>query len=176
MIIDQDRAVCHIPAPQDKKISDLGIELNKTYLGYGKLRQDAAAKQQVVDQAAAENKASGADVQRAVCKASHNYSNASWDIVDAVRDKKLDVASLAKDELPESLQGLKAEELKARIEEAAKQRATIQAEIATLNKEREAFVADEMKKQAEQGAKTLDQVLVETTRSQAAALGYSFGK
>jgi anti-sigma regulatory factor (Ser/Thr protein kinase) len=34
MVIDQDRAVCHIPAPQDKKISDLGIELNKTYLDY----------------------------------------------------------------------------------------------------------------------------------------------
>jgi hypothetical protein len=175
MIIDQDRAVCHIPAPQDDRISKLGEELNKTYLGYGKLRQEAAAKQLEVDYAAAENKAAGADVQRAVCKASHNYSNASWDIVDAVRDKKLDVASLPKDELPESLQGLKAEELKARIEEAAKQRAAIQAEIATLNKEREAFVAAEMKKQAEQGSKTLDQVLVETTRTQAAALGYSFG-
>jgi hypothetical protein len=40
MIIDQDRAVRHIDAPQDKKISELGIELNKTYLGYGKLRRE----------------------------------------------------------------------------------------------------------------------------------------
>jgi hypothetical protein len=176
MIIDQDRAVCHIPAPQDKKISDLGIELNKTYLGYGKLRKDAALKQQAVDYAAAENKAAGADVQRAVCKASHNYSNASWDIVDAVREKKLDVSTLPKDELPESLQGLDAKELNARIEAAARQRAAIQSEIATLNKQREAFVAAEQQKQAAAGAKTLDQVMVETTRSQAAALGYSFGK
>lgn len=176
MIIDQDRAVCHIPAPQDKKISDLGIELNKTYLGYGKLRQDAAAKQQEVDYAAAENKAAGADVQRAVCKASHNYSNVSWDIVDAVRDKKIDVSTLPKDELPESLRGLNAEELKSRIEEASRQRAAIQSQINALNKEREAYIAAEQAKQAAAGTKTLDQVMVETTRSQAAALGYKFGE
>ncbi len=174
MIIDQDRAVCHIPAPQDKKISDLGIELNKTYLGYGKLRREAAAKQDAVDHAAAENKAAGADVQRAVCKASANYSNASWDIVDAVRDKKLDVTTLPKDELPDSLRSLDAKELNARIEEASKQRAAIQSQIAALNKEREAFVAAEQEKQAAAGGKTLDQVMVETTRSQAAALGYKF--
>lgn len=174
MIIDQDRAVCHIPAPQDRKISDLGIELNKTYLGYGKLRREAAAKQDAVDHAAAENKAAGADVQRAVCKASANYSNASWDIVDAVRDKKLDVTTLPKDELPDSLRSLDAKELNARIEEASKQRAAIQSQIAALNKEREAFVAAEQEKQAAAGGKTLDQVMVETTRSQAAALGYKF--
>ena len=96
-------------------------------------------------------------------------------LLDAVRDKKLDVATLSKDELPDSLRGLDAKELNVRIEEAAKQRAAIQSEIATLNKERVAFVTAEMKKQAEQGPKTLDQVLVETTRTQAAALGYSFG-
>jgi hypothetical protein len=176
MIIDQDRAVCHIPAPQDERISKLGEELNKTYLGYGKQRHDAAAKQQEVDYAAAENKQSGAEVQRAVCKASVNYSNSSWDLVDAVREKKLDVNALPKDDLPDTLRGLDAKELNDRIEVAAKQRAAIQAEIATLNKEREAFVAAELKKLAAEGSKTLDEVMAETTRTQAATLGYTFGK
>ncbi len=176
MIIDQDRAVCHIAAPQDDKISKLGEELNKTYLGYGKLRQEGAAKQQVADKDASANKAAGAPVQRAVSKASSNYSNASWDLVDAVRDQKLDVASLPKDELPEALRELEAKDIKARIDAAAKQRAAIQTEIATLNKEREAFVAEEQKKQAVAGEKTLDQVMVETARAQASALGYEFGE
>jgi hypothetical protein len=61
----------------------------------------------------------------------------------------------------------------ARIEAAAEAR-RIQSQIQQLNKEREAFVAAEMKKQAENGGKTLDQALVETTRSQATALGYEF--
>lgn len=175
MIIDQDRAVCHIPAPQDDKISKLGEELNKTYLGYGQNRKTAAKKQQQVDQDAVANKSSGAAVQRAVCKSSSNYSNASWDLVDAVRDDKLDVTSLPKDELPEALRELEADELKARIDDAAKQRRKIQVEIDTLNKQRETFVAEERKKQAIAGEKTLDQVMVETARAQASALGYEFG-
>lgn len=176
MIIDQDRAVCHISAPQDDQISKLGEELNKTYLGYGKLRKESAAKQAEVDQTAAANKDAGADVQRAVCKSSSNYSNASWDLVDARRDKKIDLANVPKEELPEALRGLAAKELEARVDEAAKQRAAIQAQIATLNKEREAFVAEDLKKQASGGEKTLDEVMVETTRTQASALGYVFGK
>jgi hypothetical protein len=175
MIIDQDRAVCHIDAPQDKKISDLGIELNKTYLGYGNLRHEGMAKQQVADNDATANEAAGANVQRAVSKASANYHNSSWDLVDAVREKKVDPAKLEAKDLPESLRNLKADELKARIDEASKQRALIQSQIATLNKEREAFVAEELKKQAAAGVKTLDEAMVETTRSQASALGYQFG-
>jgi hypothetical protein len=176
MIIDQDRRVCHIAAPQDKKIADLGIELNKTYLGYGNLRDEGAAKQDVADRDATANEAAGAAVQRAVSKASANYHNATWDLVDAVRENKVDPAKLDPKELPESLRNLKADELKARIEQASKQRAAIQSQIATLNKEREAFVAEELKKQAGAGVKTLDEVMAETTRSQASALGYTFGK
>ncbi len=176
MLIDQDRPVCHIDAPQDKKISELGIELNKTYLGYGNLRHDGVAKQQVADRDATANEAAGSAVERAVSKASSNYCNESWDLVDAVRVKKVDPAKLEAKDLPESLQGLKADELKNRIEEATKQRAEIQNQIAELNREREVYVAEEQKKQATAGGKTLDEVLVETTRSQAAALGYTFGK
>jgi hypothetical protein len=176
MIIDQDRAVSHITAPQDQKITDLGIKLNETYLGYGRLRREGLEKQFAADKDASANAAAGAPVQRAVSKASANYHNSSWDLVDAVREKKIDLAQIDSAELPESFQSLSADELKARIEQAAKQRAEIQTQIATLNREREAFVAEEQKKQAAAGGKTLDEVMVETTRTQASALGYTFGK
>ena len=175
MIIDQDRAVCHIPAPQDDKISKLGEQLNTTYLGYGKNREAAAVKQQQVDQLATANKDSGAAVQRAICKSSANYSNAGWDLVDAVRDEKIDLAKVPQAELPEALRSLDAEELKAQVEAAARKRAAIQTEIDTLNKEREGFVAREREKQAAATGKTLDEVMVETARTQASALGYEFG-
>lgn len=176
MIIDQDRAIRHIDAPQDKKICELGIELNKTYLGYGKLRQEGAAKQALADNDAIANEAAGASTQRAVSKASANYHNAAWDLVDAVREDKVDLAKLEAKDLPADLQNLSKDELKARVAEASKKRAALQTQIQQLNKEREAYVAAEMKKLAGQGGKTLDQVVVETTRSQAAALGYEFGK
>ena len=62
------------------------------------------------------------------------------------------------------------------IESAAKNRAAIQSQIMELNKQREAHIAAELKKQAASGSQTLDEALVETTRAQASALGYKFGK
>lgn len=177
MIIDQDRAVRHIPTPQDKKIAELGVELNKTYLGYGKGWASNAASQRVADQGAIANAGAGAAVERAVSKASQNYHNASWDLVDATRDGKVDLTTLDAADLPEELQGLTPEALKARIDEAAKQRTALQQEIAQLNLARTAFIEEERRKQADPAAaKTLDEVMVETTRAQASKLGYQFGQ
>ena len=176
MIIDQDRAVAHVDAPQDKAISDLSQELNKTYLGYGKNWEESAQKQSLADEDAAANAKAGADVSRAVTKASANYSNTSWDLVDALREKKIDPAKIPAKDLPAEMQTLAPEARAAYIEKAAKQRAEIQSKILELNQQREAFVAAELNKQATDGTRTLDEALVETTRDQAAALGYQFRK
>lgn len=176
MIIDQDRAVAHIAAPQDKEISDLSHKLNKTYLGYGKDRTASAEKQARADHDAAANAKGGAQVQRAVTKASSNYSNASWDLVDAVKEKKIDPAKVPAAELPAEMRDLKAEERAAFIEKAAAERTAMQAQIQELTKQREAHVAAEKKKQATAGPQTLDEALVETTREQASQNGYVFGK
>jgi hypothetical protein len=175
MAINQDRAVVSIPAPQDKKIAELSTELNKTYLGYGKARAEGAARQAEADKDASAQEASGAHVQRAVTKASANYSNTAWDLVDAAKEKKVDVAKLSADQLPPEMRELKPEERAAFVEKAAKERTAIQEKIVALNQEREAYVAEEMKKRATQTSeKTLDQALVETTREQATARGYKF--
>ncbi len=174
MIIDQNRAACHIIAPQDEKIRALGVKLNETYLGYGANWKDSIDKQESADNDAIENEKVGAATQRAVAKSSVNYNNSSWDLVDAVKESKVDLGKLERDQLPAELQSLSQEELKARVDNAAKRRAELQGEIQKLNKEREAYVAEEMKKQAADGEKTLDQALVETARSQASKLGYEF--
>ncbi len=176
LVIDQDKAVTHIDAPQDKRISELSIDLNKTYLGYGKQRAEAAANQEMADKDAAENEKTGASVQRAVTKASGNYSNAGWDLVDALRERKIDPATLDAGELPEEMKNLAPAERTAFIEKAAAKRAKIQKEIKSLNKEREAFVAAELKKKAAAGDKTLDEAMIEVTRKQASSLGYKFGE
>jgi hypothetical protein len=176
MIIDQDRAVAHVDAPQDKTISELSIKLNQTYLGYGKLREESKLKQSSADSDARANAKAGAEVQRAVTKASANYSNSSWDLVDAWKEKNIDLAKLAENELPEEMKAMKPEERAAYVEKNAKERTEIQSKITELNKQRELYVAEELKKKAGAGAKTLDEVLVETTRSQVEKYGYTFGK
>lgn len=174
LVIDQDKAVAHIDAPQDKRISELSRKLNNTYLGYGKRREEAAANQKLADEDAAANAKAGAEVQRAVSKASGNYSNAGWDLVDATRENKIDPATLKPEELPAEMKALAPGERKAFIEKRARERAAIQEEIQTLNKGREAHVTAEMKKNAEGGEKTLDQAMIEATRKQASKLGYKF--
>ena len=175
LVIDQDRKIASVPAPQDKEISDLGIELNKTYIGYGEKREEAKMKQTAADSDAAAQAPAGANVERAISKASKNYDNRGWDLVDAMRENEVDPAKLPAEELPENMRTMKPEERTAFIEEAAKQRAAIQKRIADLSAEREAFIAKERAKQAKAGGKTLDEAMVETTREQASKVGYVFG-
>ena len=174
LVIDQDKVIAQIPAPQDKAISDLGQELNKTYIGYGEKRAEAEKKQQQADKDASSNASAGASVERAKTKASRNYSNTDWDLVDAVNEKKVDPATLPADELPEAMRSLKPEERAAYVANAAKERAAIQQKITDLNKERETFLTEARKQQAQAGEKTLDEAMVDTTREQAAKKGYSF--
>lgn len=176
LVIDQDKVVAHIDAPQDKRIAELSLKLNETYLGYGTRRAEAAEMQKKADTDAFANHETGAHLQRAITKSSSNYSNAGWDLCDAVRDKQIDITKLKDEELPENLRGKTPEELNKAIAEAATKRAAIQEEIKTLNNEREGHIAEELKKQAASGDKTLDQAMIEATRQQAAKVGYKFKK
>ncbi len=176
LVIDQDKVVAHIDAPQDKHIAELSMKLNETYLGWGTRREEAAQMQMKADSDATANAGKGADVQRAITKSSSNYSNASWDLCDAVKEKKIDISKLKDEELPENLRGKNPEELNKLIAEAATKRAAIQEEIKTLNTARETHIADELKKQAATGDKSLDQAMIEATRQQASKVGYNFKK
>jgi hypothetical protein len=176
LVIDQDKVIAHVDAPQDKRISELSLKLNETYLGYGARREVAAEMQQKADTDAAANAEQGAVVNRAITKSSHNYSNSSWDLCDAVKDNKVDISKLKDEELPEHMRGMTIEQRKKAIDQAATKRVAIQEEIKTLNSERETHIAEALKKQAASGDKTLDQAMIEATRQQATKVGYNFKK
>ena len=173
LVIDQNRAVVSIEAPQDKEIAKLGVELNKTYLAYGVEGRLGAGRQEAQDaNVATLAPASGAVAQRAVAKASVNYRNSSWDLVDAVSEKKADIAKLKTEELPAEMQKLNADERKAYVETKSKERADMQAKIATLNGEREKYVAARLKEVA--GTNTLDAVVISAVREQSAKRNFKF--
>jgi hypothetical protein len=175
--INQDKAVVHIDAPQDKQISTLGIELNKTYLGYGVHAREGMAKQQSEDNNATAHAGKGAAQQRAVSKASYNYCNTAWDLVDACREGTVKLADVPVDQLPEAMKTMTPEQREAHLKKMTEMRAGLQQKIMLLNREREAFVAEALKKQAPAtGEQTLDQAVVATVKGQAAALGYRFGE
>ena len=110
---------------------------------------------------------SGSHVQRAVTKASANYRNPSWDIVDAVREGNVKLEELKKEDLPKEMQSMTAEERKAHVKANATQRKAIQEEIRKLNEERKQYVAEEMKKRSESGEQTFDAAIIKALREQA---------
>ena len=177
LIIDQDKAVAHVDAPQDKDISTLSIEINKTYLGYGALCREGMAKQVEADKDATANAAKGAAVGRAMTKASGNYFNANWDLVDACRDGRMKLADVPVDQLPAEMKAMTPADREALLAKMTTARAALQKKIQELTRQRDAFVAEELKRQAAAtGVVTLDQAIVDTARGQAVARGYTFEK
>lgn len=173
LVIDQNRAVVSIAAPQDQEIAKLGVALNQTYLAYGAKGALGASRQVAQDaNVNALAPASGAVAQRAVAKASANYRNASWDLVDAMRENPADVAKLKTEELPAEMQKLSGAERKAYVETKARERAEMQAKINELNREREKFVAARMKEIS--GTNTLDAVVISAVREQSAKRNFKF--
>lgn len=173
MVIDHNRAVVHIEAPQDKEIAKLSAELNKTYLAYGGEGRRAYANQAAQDMNAMSlTPASGAVVQRAVTKSSAAYNNASWDLVDAAKSKDFKLESVKSDALPAEMQKLSESERKEFVEKKSKERSELQTKIQKLNSEREKFVAAQMKQSS--ATNTLDVVVTTAVREQAAKRQFKF--
>lgn len=172
MIIDQDRAVVHFEAPQDAEIVRLGQELNRTYAAYGALGAANTVRQSVQDRNAATLSAQGAHVNRAITKASVNYMNAEWDLVDAVRGGTVKLEEIKVDDLPEEMRKMTLDERTLFLEAKTKERAEIQEKITRLNIERNQHVAERMK--AHSATNTFDSVIAAAVREQAAKRNLQF--
>jgi len=165
--IDQNQRAEAIPAPQDQELERLGSQLNRTYLPFGEAGSVGAAKQAAQD-SNAKGSAPGVAVQRAITKSSQYYSNSSWDLVDAVKQGQVDLAKAKPEELPESMRKMTIDQRKGLVEEKAKERAGLQAQIQKLGQERQKHIQAEMKKRANSGVKRLDSAIIENVREQAA--------
>ena len=172
--IDQNRRVVQINAPQDKEIAELNSKLNETYIAYGS-RGMIGLQNQVAQDRNAASISMANNSSRAATKASSNYRNSEWDLVDALKDKKLDLKDIKKEDLPENMQAMSLEERQSFADQKAAERTTIQKRIQELNTQREAFVNAELKKQAtSQNIDTLGFAMNSTIRKQAMQKNFTF--
>lgn len=169
--IDQDHKPLAIDTPYDAELSKLSRELNGTYLPYGDQGAARAALQASVDGLAILHGEAGMEVERAVAKAGAQYRNEEWDLVDAVRERRVDVASLPAAELPAALRAVPAERRSEEVEKFARQREDLRRRVAHLATQRDAFLAQQA---AEQAPATLDAALSQTLRAQARDAGFEF--
>ncbi|MEW5743691.1 MAG: vWA domain-containing protein [Myxococcota bacterium] len=172
LFIDQNRTVARVDAPQDAQLAALSAKLNQTYIAYGAAGKAAVARQEAQDKNAQAMSASAAST-RAAAKASAMYDNAGWDLVDA-KKKGESIATMPAAALPPEMQKMDPKEREAFVEQKAKERAEIQAQIAKLSKERDEYVQAELKKRARDATKTMDDALLESAKAQAEKMDYSF--
>ncbi len=173
LVIDHNRAVVSIEAPQDKELARLGVELNNTYLAFGREGREGLRRQAAQDaNVATLAPASGAVAQRAIAKSSVNYRNSSWDLVDALKEEKLDLAKVKAEELPAEMKAMSVAEREAYVEKKSKERAEMQAQIKALNEEREKYIAARQKEMA--GTNTLDAVIISAIREQSGKRNFKF--
>jgi len=175
--INQDRKVVAINAPQDKKIVELSTKLNTTYIAYGETKKrEAQAANQVAQDKNAAKLGTYAVVNRAFTKGSANiYCNSQWDLVDALKEKKIDLTKIKKEHLPKELQKLSLAECKAYIKKKADERANISKDIADLKKARDAYVAKKRRELAKTGkVDALETAVIKSLRTQATKKRFTF--
>jgi len=151
--INQDETVVFVPSPYDDAIEKCNLQLNSTYVPVG--QEGAALQQNQVRQDANAASYSKANLCiRANYKASANYNNASWDLVDAYTE---DMERVMRDKatLPDSLSTLTDVALTAKITEMKEERAALQTAIQDLTKKREVFVSEARKTAADTEENTL---------------------
>jgi len=171
MTINQDEKYVHIPSPWDDTLLDLNKKLNDTYFGYGVSGANKKERQAVQDSnAASMNK--GAQISRLFSKSKSNYSNESWDIIDAYKKDQNSVLGLSDEQMPEELKGKTNAERKLFIETKQTERANIQKQIAELGKKQKSFVTEKRKEMSE--TKTLDNIMVSAVRKQASETGFKY--
>lgn len=172
VVINQDRKIVAISAPQDAEIEKLSMAMNATYVPYGAAGAASAERQQAQDANAVAVR-QGANVQRALSKASAAYNNATWDLVDATAGG-VDPGTVAEADLPEALRGLSPDARRARIAVAASLRSALKTRIQTLSAERSAYVARAEKERGLDGSSTLDAAVIAAVRAQAGKKGFRF--
>ena len=171
--IDQNRGTVVINTPYDKRLGKLSAELNKTYVTYGADGRKRKANQDKQDKNAATLGAS-AVAGRAVSKGSAMYQSASWDLVDAARDGKLDLAKIKKADLPEGMKGMTVEQRKAYVAKKAARRSEIQKEIGQLARQRSGHIKKEMARKGLDESSSFDAALRKAVRSQAERKNFKF--
>lgn len=175
MNIDHTTTAVHIESPHDKKIAELGVELNKTYIAFGEHGVGGRARQTAEDSNSA-GQSLGSAQQRAVAKANRFYKNSSWDLCDWVKEEGNDITKVKEEDLPENMKKMTMDERKEYIAKKQKEREKISEQINELNKKREAFVTEERKKMAEEsGKETLDSAMINAIHAQGKVKNYQFG-
>jgi Mg-chelatase subunit ChlD len=166
--IDLSGGEVTIQTPHDKKLGELNQKLNGTYVPFGRRGAEGKEAQEKADKDTTTAGAAPALAARTDAKSRGVYNNATWDLIDASKEKDFDLAKIKVEELPKEMQTMTPEERKAYLAKKQQEREEIKKEIAQLSVERQKFVNEEMKKKNLTADASFDEAVRKTILEQAA--------
>lgn len=166
MSIEQDRQTVYIESPYDAEIAKLNDLINDTYISYGATGHSKKMNQVTQDKNAA-SYGTANTANRIVSKTTSFYSNKSWDMVDASKEKDFDVSKIKETDLPTELKGKTKEEKEHFIAAKATERETIKTKIIELNKLRTQFIREKEKEETGEKTSSLDGAMLKAIKDQA---------
>lgn len=171
--IDSNREIQQISTPYDSIINMQNTTLNSTYISYG-YNGNIKANKQLEEDKKATSKGQSAITERAISKSNYNYSNSSWDLVDAYKTDSTVILKLKEEELPEEMRNKSVEEKAKIVNEKLVEREKYQSEINELAKKREQFIADELAKRAlDKSEEDLGTSIIKSMNTTASKKGYT---
>jgi hypothetical protein len=163
-----------VATPFDQELTDLSGKLNTTYVGYGEQRREKVAQQVANDATSAHYSLSSA-ADRAGAKASPQYGNGNWDLVDATKSvKDFDVKKLKDEELPEEMRKMTPDQRVAYVAGKTKEREQIAQKIKALSVKRDAYIKAEVAKKGLDTNKSFDESVRKSITEQGAQKGFEF--
>jgi Mg-chelatase subunit ChlD len=179
-VIDLSGGTVTVATPMDKELAELSQKLNGTYVEFGRDGADRKENQARQDANASGRGGAAAPAstaaERAVAKAAAVYRNATWDLVDAAKDKNFKLEEVKKEDLPKEMQEMTLEQKKEHIAKKAQEREALQKQINELGKKRQEFIAAEIKSKGLTQDKAFDEAVRRAVREQAEKKGLQFEK
>jgi Mg-chelatase subunit ChlD len=152
--IAQDGGVQTVASPYDARLSELGNRLGSTYLAYGggagvegeRFRNEAQARQVKTESVVSGDAPVAAQADRAVNKALNRDAYVG-DLLQSIENGSVKLDDVKTEDLPDDLKKLSSAERQKEVERRLSERRKIRDEIVSLNKQRDAYIASERKKQ-----------------------------
>jgi Mg-chelatase subunit ChlD len=171
--ITQSGNMAVIATPVDGELAELNRKLGTTLIAYGgePIRSSLMAKQHASEAAPASVTAD---------RLAFNVNSAvtvqgEGELLDALKNGRLKLDSLKRDQLPPELQKLDQAQLRTEIDKKQKERAALQAQIQKLGQEREDYLARERQRLAREGkGDAFDETVTQTIRAQGAKKGIRY--
>jgi hypothetical protein len=159
--IQQDGGVVAVATPFDKRLGEINDELAKKTLVYGDRRKQEADKEKSGEalKLPAASKADRAGF------AGKDGKAAAYDLLDAIKNKEVDLKKLKEEELPQELRKLDDKGRQEYLDKLDGERKKLNTEAIGLDKKRREFIAEEIKKKG--GKNAFDNEVLEMLRKQA---------